>query len=241
LTYQTSGVENHLEANERDGLVDSKRGSLSRDLIIETAARLVDREGLEALTMRRLAGELGVKAMSLYNHVPNRTAILYGLVELLLAEIKPVSNRAASWQERLQAAMSNLRRVGLAHPHIFVLMLRPWRATGAQQADRALQNLLAAGFNDEEAGYALRALMSYVIGFGAWETARMVRDPQEIAEAPSVDGIDAVAASHLEAMRSNVVHSPDAAFEFGLRAIIAGLEQSLRTGAGRIDREAAKV
>src|SRR5215217_6630955 len=65
-----------------------KRRPLSRRRILEAAVRFVDREGLEALSMRKLGSELGVEAMSLYNHVPNKGALLDGMVEVLLGELE---------------------------------------------------------------------------------------------------------------------------------------------------------
>ena len=85
---------------------------MSRRRVLEEALRFADREGLEALTMRKLGAELGVEAMSLYNHVPNKGALLDGMVEVLLGELEiPLRNQ--DWEERIREGYRAFRR--LAH------------------------------------------------------------------------------------------------------------------------------
>ena len=78
-----------------------KRQPLSRERILRSALAIADREGLEALSMRRIGEALGVEAMSLYNHIPNKAAILDGIFETVLAEL-PGMKRTASWQRALR-------------------------------------------------------------------------------------------------------------------------------------------
>ncbi|MDQ3303151.1 MAG: TetR family transcriptional regulator, partial [Actinomycetota bacterium] len=78
------------------------RRPLSRRRVLEAAVGLADREGLEALSMRRLGRELGVEAMSLYNHVPNKEALLDGMVEVLLAEMEVSVSGKQGWEERVR-------------------------------------------------------------------------------------------------------------------------------------------
>ena len=78
-------------------MVEAKRRPLSRRRVLEAAVRFADREGLEALSMRRLGAELGVEAMSLYNHVPNKDALLDGMVEVLLGELE-VPPEKGDWE-----------------------------------------------------------------------------------------------------------------------------------------------
>src|ERR687897_673164 len=99
-----------------------KRRPLSRRRILEAAVRFVDREGLEALSMRKLGSELGVEAMSLYNHVPNKDALLDGMVEVLLGELEVPSERAA-WEERVKEAYRGFRRLAHEHPNVFPLLV----------------------------------------------------------------------------------------------------------------------
>lgn len=69
-----------------------QRAGLTRQAVLEAALRLVDQEGLKALSMRRLGAELGVEAMTLYHHVPNKTALLDGMIEQVVAEAVPRSS-----------------------------------------------------------------------------------------------------------------------------------------------------
>src|SRR5919106_4499638 len=97
-----------------------KRRPLSRRRILETAVRFVDREGLEALSMRKLGSELGVEAMSLYNHVPNKSALLDGMVEVLLGELE-VPSEDEEWERRGGGAFPAFPRGGAGPPHLVSL------------------------------------------------------------------------------------------------------------------------
>src|SRR3712207_8923049 len=90
-------------------MVEAKRRPLSRRRVLEAAVRFADREGLEALSMRKLGADLGVEAMSLYNHVPNKDALLDGMVEVLLGELE-VPSEKAGWEERVREAYRGFRR-----------------------------------------------------------------------------------------------------------------------------------
>src|SRR5215212_5375885 len=97
------------------------RQPLSRRRVLEEAVRFADREGLEALTMRKLGAELGVEAMSLYNHVPNKGALLDGMVEVLLGELEIwLGNR--DWEGRSRGGYRAVRRVAHGHRHAFPLL-----------------------------------------------------------------------------------------------------------------------
>src|SRR5215218_3500871 len=99
----------------------AKRRPLSRRRILEAAVRFVDREGLEALSMR----ELGVEAMSLYNHVPNKSALLDGMVEVLLGELE-IPPEDEGWERRIREAYRAFRRLAHEHPNVFpLLVVRP--------------------------------------------------------------------------------------------------------------------
>src|SRR5919107_5922432 len=96
---------------------------LNRDLVLQTAIRLADAEGIDALTLRRLADALGVHPTSIYNHVPNKEAILDGLTEMLIveADIPLVVADWATWVREFAAA---IRRMARAHPGAFDVFMR---------------------------------------------------------------------------------------------------------------------
>src|SRR3954454_6174127 len=91
---------------------------LSRDLVLQTAVRVADAEGIEALTLRRLADALGVHPTSIYNHVPNKDAILDGLTELLIDEAD-IPLVVPDWQTWVREFAAALRRMARAHPGAF--------------------------------------------------------------------------------------------------------------------------
>src|SRR6476469_1815130 len=95
---------------------------LSRELVISAALALVDAEGLEALTMRRLGQRLGRDPMSLYRYAENRAALLDGVTELVLNELV-IDAGAADWQAHLRSTAHDLRLLALRHPNVVPLLV----------------------------------------------------------------------------------------------------------------------
>ncbi len=103
------------------------RPPITRERIIGSALGLIDRDGLDRLSMRRLATELGIEAMSLYHHVQDKSDVLDGVVALVLSEMEPV--QPSPWDERVRHVARELRRVVHAHPQVHLLILE--RALGS--------------------------------------------------------------------------------------------------------------
>ena len=202
------------------------REPLSRERILDAAVRLVDADGLNALTMRRLASELGVEGASLYKHIPNKAALLFGMMETIFREMNPdYPDDPADWKGRLRAGMREFRQLGVRHPHVFVLLNRPWEANTIR-VESELNSMLLAGFTIKEAAYALRMLASFVVGFVTWEMSSLVRDPEEL------DDMEHESALHRapELYPVTIAARPyttgpgmDEAFEWGLSAAIDGI------------------
>src|ERR671915_846913 len=135
------------------------RRPLSRRRVLEAAVRFADREGLGSLTMRRLGAELGVEAMSLYNHVPNKGALLNGMVEVLLGEVE-IPPRGEEWDERIREGYRAFRRLAHEHPNVFPLLVDrpPETMDGVWLVEEFLQTLREAGFGREAALHAFRSL-----------------------------------------------------------------------------------
>ena len=198
-----------------------KRRSLDRRLILNAAVELTDREGLEALSMRRLGRELGVEAMSLYNHVPNKEALLNGMVEVLLEELEvPLDAPGDSWEERLRKAFRSYLQLARAHPNVFPLFtMRPLNTV---ESLKLFELLREAGFDIVSALRAFRALSSYTIGYSLAEIRGFALESD--VSHPGIHGF-----SEEELFR--VFKSPpplekadrDAEFEFGLDLILTGL------------------
>jgi AcrR family transcriptional regulator len=224
-----TNMSQNQDSDQYDGRFAMSPGrqtrTLSRERILQAAVRLVDEQGLEALSMRRLGQELGVQAMSLYNHVPSKAALLYGILERVLSEMNPLYGPDADWRERLRAGMGAFRQVGLAHPRVFALNTRPWPGAASQRAKEDMQTLSDAGFPPKQSVFAFYALVSYVVGFVSRETATLMRDPAELSEGLLAVPLELVAArQELHDKFASVAADNDEAFELGLEAMLDGLE-----------------
>ena len=131
---------------------------------------LADAGGLEALTMRSLGKQLGVEAMSLYNHVPNKDALLDGMVEVILGELE-IPSENGDWEERVRGGYRAFRRLAHEHPNVFPLLVnRPPRTMdGVWLVEEFLRTLREAGFDNRTALHAFRALSSYTFGYAMAE------------------------------------------------------------------------
>ena len=203
------------------------RQPLSRRRVLEEAVRFADREGLEALTMRKLGAELGVEAMSLYNHVPNKDALLDGMVEVLLGELEiPLGNQ--DWEERIREGYRAFRRLAHEHPHVFPLLVNrpPETMDGVWLVEEFLQTLRDAGFGWKEALHAFRVLSSYTFGYAMAEIRGFALEPEGSrlgARALSPEEFPNL--SELVPQLERVDH--DAEFEFGLDLLLSGLRDRL--------------
>jgi AcrR family transcriptional regulator len=141
----------------------SERASrpLTRQLLCERALAIVDAEGLDALTMRRLAADVGVKAPSLYNHVTGKDDLIEGALRVMRSEFRPPSPAADGWKALLAAIFSEYRRVLTAHPNMMSLAGR--RLQG--ERDSGLDFLIAQGFTSEQAVELWQSLLAVVVGF----------------------------------------------------------------------------
>src|ERR671918_129842 len=165
-------------SRRRFSMAVAKRQPLSRRRILEAAVRFVDGEGLEALSMRKLGAELGVEAMSLYNHVPNKEALLDGMVELLLGELE-IPPEDECWERRVREAYRAFRRLAHEHPNVFPLLIvrPPETMDGIWLVEEFLKTLREAGFDPQTALYAFRALSSYASGYAMAEIRGFAMEP----------------------------------------------------------------
>jgi AcrR family transcriptional regulator len=196
------------------------RPGLNRDAILAAALRIIDESGLDACTMRAVATDLGVEAMSLYWHVPGKDALLDGVVELVLREVETEQGPVETWQEAIMAFGHTFRGVLLRHPRTVQLLAgRPMSAyaAAATSAERALGLFADAGFDTETSVRAVRTMGRFVVGsilleFGASPAPPAPRDMPALADL-------------LDAVQDD---DPAALLRFGLETMIAGLEARLR-------------
>ncbi|MGW6567518.1 TetR/AcrR family transcriptional regulator C-terminal domain-containing protein [Streptomyces sp. NPDC054975] len=200
-----------------------QRAGLTRQAVLEAALRLVDQEGLKALSMRRLGAELGVEAMTLYHHVPNKAALLDGVIEQVVAEAVPPEFGAATWRADLSAYAHALVSALDAHPHAAPLLLsRPAltpRLLGTLEAVVAM--LHGAGFSLARALDVLYSLTSFVVGHAAAQAGH-------IDGAGALTSLDPAAYPLLVAAAKEAgEHTGEARFDFALDALLTGFEGEL--------------
>ena len=193
---------------------------LSADLIYEAALRLVDKEGLDALTMRHLAEEIGVATMSLYSHVATKEDLLLGVVNRVTAEIGLPSPDLPPW-EALKSVTREFRRVALRHPNLVPLIMRqpPTGYEGLRTLDAALDALRRAGLEPAIAAQAYRMSSSFAIGFVSLECGGFFR-PVDVAAGDQVAPIELSAVPRVAEMVPYLAQwDADAEFERGMDAI----------------------
>lgn len=206
------------------------RPPLTRDRALAAAMVIADAEGLDALTMRRLARELGVEAMSLYHHVANKDEILDGMVELVFAEIElpPTDiDWTTSMSIRARSARAALTR------HRWALgVIESRRSPGPtllRHHDAVLGACRAAGFSIEMAAHAFSLIDSYVYGFVLQEINLPFAHDADLAEAVEAILSPDLAASYPHLAELTVEHVLQVGynyadeFDIGLELILAAL------------------
>jgi TetR/AcrR family transcriptional regulator, tetracycline repressor protein len=206
------------------------RQPLSRDRILDAAVALVDEQGIEGLSMRKLGTALGVEAMSLYNYVPNKAALLDGVLERVVSGIK-IPEGGSTWDERLRQMTHSYRSIALSHPRVVPLFaMRPFNSLPALDVVEAVFDLLAeAGFPPAEALNVLRAMSAYAVGFTISEAAAIIG---EEADRPPVRFTDPNASEEdfprtIEMAPYMQKNDSDYQFEFGVELLISGLKTKL--------------
>ncbi|NEQ50909.1 MAG: TetR family transcriptional regulator [Leptolyngbya sp. SIO3F4] len=152
---------------------------LSRDLILKTAIQLADDRGIEVLSMRKLAQRLGVKAMSLYNHVANKDDLIDGMVDIVVGEIN-VPNIGANWKTAMRQRAISAHGVLLRHPWATMAMVSRANVGPSmlRYVNATLGCLVEAGFSFEMADHVWNAIDSHIYGF----TLQKLNFPFEEAE-----------------------------------------------------------
>jgi AcrR family transcriptional regulator len=207
------------------------RSGLSRERIAAAALALVDREGLAALSTRRLGDELGCEAMSIYHHFPSKAHLMDALVDLMLAEARVPAAGEGHWLERLRLAAHGFRAMALKHPEFFPFFAvhRLNTRAGVAFVDGIIGILREAGFSDGDAARYFRELGYYLTGAALDETAGYARGPS--AAEPVSDATIAAEFKHLAAAAPyfQPVHFP-ATFETGLEILLEGIKRARQGG-----------
>ena len=161
-------------------------GKITRDLVLATALELIDRDGADALSMRRLGAALDRDPMILYRHAPGKAALLDGVVETVLAQLR-VDPADPDWAAQLRAVARDYRALALAHPNVVPLLVTRPLATPLALRPRGtlrpLEDLLAlltrAGVSGPNALHIYRAFFGLLNGHVLNELQELVENPDE--------------------------------------------------------------
>lgn len=192
---------------------------LNRSRVLTAAIALADREGIEALTVRRLADELRVHPTSLYNHLPHKSAILDGVVERLFTEAE-LPQDELSWQDWVRAVAASFRDLARRHPGAFmVLSRRPAENTAAYRVTEVgLAAFSRGGFSPLEGIRAVRGVSLAVLGLALNECPPM-GDWME----PPIGSVDLAEFPHLAIAAQALGDTDDAHWQVVVESLIAGL------------------
>ncbi|WP_101784712.1 TetR/AcrR family transcriptional regulator C-terminal domain-containing protein [Nonomuraea indica] len=216
-----------------------RRPQLSQDLIVETGLAILDAEGLDALSMRRVAQVLGTGPASLYAHVSGKDELLELIYDQVLGEVRLPAPDPARWQEQLRAYAEEMHRVLAGHADVARAALAgiPTGPNAVRLAEYVLGLLIEAGMPPREASLALDRLTLYISGDafeGSLHYARMRAADQPAVETYFHRYVDQVAtyfrslpperfpyiSGNVDAM---IADGGEARFRYGLDLLLAGL------------------
>jgi AcrR family transcriptional regulator len=207
---------------------------LTRERVLAAAVALADRGGIGSLSMRKLAQELGVEAMSLYHHVANKDDILDGLVDVVFGEIDLPSGDEG-WKAAMRRRAISAREALRRHPWATGLMdSRPTPgAANLRHHDAVLGVLRGAGFSLELAAHAYSLLDSYIYGFALQEASLPFHTSEEAAQVAQAIMAEFPASEYPHLTEIAVDHVLQPGYDygdeylFGLDLILDGLERAL--------------
>ncbi|WP_280401699.1 TetR/AcrR family transcriptional regulator C-terminal domain-containing protein [Nocardia carnea] len=223
--------------NRRKAGIGRRGSPVTRAAVLTAAVEIVDRDGVDALSMRRLAEAVGRDPMVIYRHVPNKAAVLDGVAEVVFGELS-VDAEASDWAAELRRVAREFRRVALAHPRVVPLLVTRPLATPLGLRPpvvvRPLEDMLAlltrVGYTEVDALHIYRALFGFLYGHVLNELQEIVERPEEtddllrlglyrlpIGEFPLVRALAPVLASYDGAVE----------LERGLDILLAGLAATL--------------
>ncbi|HTG47205.1 MAG TPA: TetR/AcrR family transcriptional regulator [Actinomycetota bacterium] len=218
------------KSRERPG-----RERLTRERVIDAALTVMDAEGLDAVTMRRVAREVGVEAMSLYNHVEDKDDLLRGICDRVMGGFE-FPEREGDWAERAKAGARAWRRLLQAHPDMMRLFAEtdgpdPASPDSLRPTEFALSLIHEGGLSDRDTVQAFHAFGGYIQGFVMMEGGSLAERAKggfgDEAAAIPADAFPVLAALG----RYFAECDPDEQFEFGLDLMIRGIEAKVAADA----------
>ncbi|MFE9575556.1 TetR/AcrR family transcriptional regulator C-terminal domain-containing protein [Nocardia sp. NPDC006044] len=213
------------------------RGAVTRAAVLDAALEIIDSDGVEGLSMRRLADAVGRDPMVIYRHVPNKAAVLDGVAEIVFAQLS-IDATDPDWQHQLRTVARDFRELALAHPKVVPLLVTRPLATplGMRPISvvRPLEDMLAlltrAGFAGANALHIYRALFGFLYGHVFNELQEIVERPDEPDEVLRL-GLHRLPIAEFPLLRelAPVLAAYDGAAELerGLDILLTGLAETL--------------
>jgi AcrR family transcriptional regulator len=223
-------VKVNTEQISEGALEKPRREPLTRQRIVREALRIMDAEGLEAVSMRRIGRELGVEAMSLYNHVRDKEDILDSICEEVMTEFRPPEGQ--DWAESARLGAQEYRRLLLAHPNVVTLMTERKAPFTNPESLRgyefALDMFRRAGLSLTDSLKAFHVFGGYILGYVTMELGTMMGGPEDEEHARAHQEMARMVETvNLPRLREALPHLSDCdieeQFEFGLGLLIEGI------------------
>jgi AcrR family transcriptional regulator len=235
MTKQRTALD--TGANGRDLLAGQADPPISRSMILQAALRIIDRDGFDGLSMRHLSEEVGRDPTVLYRHIPNKGALLDGVAEMVLGQLR-VDTADPDWAGQLRTVAHHFRRLALTHPNVVALLVTRPLATPLGRRPpgmlRPLEGVLAlltsAGFSGADALHIYRVLFGYLHGHVLTELQEVIERPDETDDVLRL-GLHRLAVTefpHVRALASSLA-SYDGASELdrGIDLLLLGLAATL--------------
>jgi TetR/AcrR family transcriptional regulator, tetracycline repressor protein len=218
---RTSDLLTEMSVDEASGTEVPRRGrppSLTKDEIVEAALKLTDESSLDEVSMRAVAGELGVPVMTIYNYVASKEVLNELVVDHVLHPVEVPSPEAGSWDERMRALQRAARRAMRRHPGLSFSRHGSGSHEAARLAEGAMSILREGGFAATQAATAFATLFTFMLGQVELDVL-----------ADSGAGGEAT----FESVTTGIGLNRDQLFETGLDAVIAGITATMGAPTGR--------
>jgi AcrR family transcriptional regulator len=202
--------------------VPEERIQLTREAIIRVAVELIERDGEQAISMRRIAAELRYGVMSLYNHVPSKEVLLDAVAEHVMSGFDFSPDPALDWPDQARALVRSFRALARRYPRCLnVVITRQLNTTaGLQPLEAALTTARTAGFDGETSVRIMRTFVAYALG-GLINEARLTAYQPDLADTAQIDADRFPNIAELGWSLTHADHDKD--FEFGLELLISAV------------------
>jgi AcrR family transcriptional regulator len=243
MTKQRSGPDTGADSIDPSASSAGQTdGPVSRSVILRAALGIIDRDGIDGLSMRRLSEEVGRDPTVLYRHIPGKAALLDGVAEIVLGQLR-VDTADPDWTGQLRTVAHEFRRLAVAHPNVVPLLVTRPLATPLGQRPpgmlRPLEDVLAlltsSGFSGADALHIYRVLFGYLHGHILTELQEVIEKPEETDDVLRL-GLHRLAVTEFPQVRAlaSVLASYDGEAELdrGLDILLFGLTATLTTPDG---------